>query len=548
MMHEIVRARETLTTYINENKERTLYNFKRHAIQNCLYGVDIDPGAVEIAKLRLWLSLIVDEEDIRHIKPLPNLDFKIVCGNSLLGVNALFHHNQIKTLEKLKEQYFVETNQRKKETLKHEIKNLIKEITNNDEHFDFKVYFSDVFHEKDGFDIVIANPPYVDSETMTRTDPDSRASYSAIYKSASGNWDLFIIFIERGMQILKINGAITYIVPNKLIAARYAETIRKILLEKDVKEIRDFSKVDVFKEVAVYPIVFLIQNKPRGDPVTMTSMKSLDEISEQNLISSQIFYKDTDWARYLAPKTILELVLKLSHFPPLSKYCKKISGAATVSEAYELKKYIREIKTPERRYKKLCNTGTIDRYLILWGKQKTQYIKTSYRKPVLQDEDLQTVNPQRLKQANSEKIIIGGMTKELECAYDKGEFLAGKSTTIILSDSQNKLPLKVMLALLNSALISFWYKYFFSSLALAGGYLRISEREISQIPIPEIPKSQQNALSDLVEKNLAITAGDDYLENPAKQAKVRDYEKQIDQLVYALYSLTPEEIEIVERK
>ena len=85
MMTEIVRARSALTPYFNDVHDRTPYHFKRHAIQNCLYGVDIDPGAVEIAKLRLWLSLVVDEEDVKQIKPLPNLDYKIVVGNSLMG-------------------------------------------------------------------------------------------------------------------------------------------------------------------------------------------------------------------------------------------------------------------------------------------------------------------------------------------------------------------------------------------------------------------------------------------------------------------------------
>ena len=83
-MNEIVKARLVLNNYLDFDKKRTAYHFKRHAIRNSLYGVDIDPGAVEIAKLRLWLSLIVDEEDIRQIKPLPNLDYKIMQGNSLL--------------------------------------------------------------------------------------------------------------------------------------------------------------------------------------------------------------------------------------------------------------------------------------------------------------------------------------------------------------------------------------------------------------------------------------------------------------------------------
>ncbi len=98
MMHEIVRARETLTTYFPTlekggkggfSNNRTPYNFKRHAIHESIYGVDIDPGAVDIAKLRLWLSLVVDEDDFKTIKPLPNLDYKIVCGDSLSSVNTL---------------------------------------------------------------------------------------------------------------------------------------------------------------------------------------------------------------------------------------------------------------------------------------------------------------------------------------------------------------------------------------------------------------------------------------------------------------------------
>src|SRR5262249_43053679 len=103
MMTEIVRSRSALTPYFNDFHDRTPYFFKRHAIQNCLYGVDIDPRAVEIAKLRLWLSLVVDEEDIKQIKPLPNLFYKMVTGNSLLRVEkSLFNERLFKRLEELK--------------------------------------------------------------------------------------------------------------------------------------------------------------------------------------------------------------------------------------------------------------------------------------------------------------------------------------------------------------------------------------------------------------------------------------------------------------
>ncbi|MBK6433730.1 MAG: hypothetical protein IPF85_24045 [Anaerolineae bacterium] len=81
MLHEIVQARLALDTQLKSG--RTPYALKRHAIQQSIYGVDIDGGAVEIAKLRLWLSLVVDEESYADIQPLPNLDYKIVQGNSL---------------------------------------------------------------------------------------------------------------------------------------------------------------------------------------------------------------------------------------------------------------------------------------------------------------------------------------------------------------------------------------------------------------------------------------------------------------------------------
>ena len=93
MMNEIVKARSILSILckLEEQLERTNYKLKRETIENCLYGVDIDPSAVEITKLRFWLSLIVDEQDKGDVRPLPNLDYKIMCGNSLMeefeGVN-----------------------------------------------------------------------------------------------------------------------------------------------------------------------------------------------------------------------------------------------------------------------------------------------------------------------------------------------------------------------------------------------------------------------------------------------------------------------------
>jgi hypothetical protein len=120
MMSEIVKTRNLLTNFIEDNNQ-TIYDFKRRCIEHSLYGVDIDPGAVEIAKLRLWLSLVVDEDDIKNIKPLPNLDYKIVRGNSLIGFPENWTSSISKEVEDLKNEFFGETNPSKKTKLKKQI-------------------------------------------------------------------------------------------------------------------------------------------------------------------------------------------------------------------------------------------------------------------------------------------------------------------------------------------------------------------------------------------------------------------------------------------
>ncbi len=254
------------------------------------------------------------------------------------------------------------------------------------------------------------------------------------------------------------------IVPNKLIAAKYSEDLRNILVTKNIKELRDYSRVGVFKDVNVYPIVFSIQNNKQKHDVAVTVMKSINEISDSKKIPSAIFYQDIYWDRYFTSKEVLEIMIKISKFLPLDSYLVDISAAATVNEAYKIKEKVKERSVTGNKFtKKLINTGTIDKYLSLWGKQKTQYINGSYLMPIISDDDLRSISENRYNQAKSGKIIVAGMAKELECFYDEGKYLAGKSTTIILENGNNKIGLKVILSILNSKLISFWFTNYFKS-------------------------------------------------------------------------------------
>jgi hypothetical protein len=144
-----------------------------------------------------------------------------------------------------------------------------------------------------------------------------------------------------------------------------------------------------------------------------------------------------------------------------------------------------------------------------------------------------------LAQSNSNKIIIAGLSKRLESFFDTGEYLAGKSTIIILESINNKIQLKFLLSLLNSKLISFWYKIWFKSLSLAGGYLQISPETISKIPVPQIEFNDQKPFITLVDQILSI-------KNQNPNADTKELENQIDKLVYQLYDLSTDEIKIIE--
>ncbi|MBU4491161.1 MAG: N-6 DNA methylase, partial [Euryarchaeota archaeon] len=235
MMSEITKLRNALSVYIKD-LTRTVYKFKRECIEKSLYGVDIDAGAVEIAKLRLWLSLVVDEEDIRQIKPLPNLDYKVVCGDSLLGVEKnLFNSHLFSELERLKPLLFNETSPKKKLEYKKQIDKIIEQITDGRKEFDFEVYFSEVFHEKKGFDVVIANPPYITYKGKQKVNIPAqyvRKLLQLYLNSAEYKINSFALFIEKGLATLCKKGVLSYIIPSTLLQNEYLRKIRKYLLSR----------------------------------------------------------------------------------------------------------------------------------------------------------------------------------------------------------------------------------------------------------------------------------------------------------------------------
>jgi hypothetical protein len=296
MMSEIVKARQALLTYTKTKK--TPYDFKRECIENSLYGVDIDSGAVEIAKLRLWLSLVVDEDDPQNIKPLPNLDYKIVCGNSLIGVEKnLFNLPLFKDLEIIKPQYFNETKPSKKQEAKNKIDDLINQITNGHSEFDFQIYFSEVFHEKEGFDVIIGNPPYLESRHPDFSDKlkDSYQSFSKKrWKEDAAHItrgaDLLVYFFENGIFNIRESGQVVFLTQNSWLDTEYGKKFQKFLLKNtQVKRVIDsdfkyFSSDDGPNINAVITVFEGRQTSPHSEIVFARYHQNFDFMSVPNVL------------------------------------------------------------------------------------------------------------------------------------------------------------------------------------------------------------------------------------------------------------------------
>ena len=567
MMSEIVKARNVLSVFLSD-KDKTSYDFKRRCIEHSLYGVDIDPGAVEIAKLRLWLSLIVDEEDIKQIKPLPNLDYKIVCGNSLLGYP--YTPLGLEKIEELKKELFDETNPVKKQELRKIIDEKINALLSNTEKslgykvdFDFKIFFSEVFHEKKGFDVVIANPPYVRA--------DSGAEYLAFrkkleesktYKTLYEKWDLMVPFIERGFGIANTKGDLIYIVSNAICTSKYAFKLLD-LVQKEYfpRSIDYFEDMAVF-EAGVIPVVLHV-GKTDADGETRKIIHRgffKNIVSRANVPTEEFKSLGRDaFRKEYNPLVLKARTINLGDICYLSVGMVINADEKTAKGKFTKDDLISETKT--KIHSRIYVEGKdIDSYNI----KRQKYLEWGTKR----------VPGQLRRQTFSElydrpKIMRGRVTGGI---YDETGLLCNDSIVVFvrfadLHDVNNKsiqtsikkfnhllrpqlekisekFDLKYLLAVLNS---SFALKYL-NNIRRHRLENYFYPDDFRNLPIADLSPREQKPFIAIVDNILGITKDDGYLESPAKQAKVKEYEHQIDQLVYKLYSLTPKEIKIVEGK
>ncbi len=532
--------RENKIYQAGENNYRLTIQEKRKILLNNIYGVDIDEQAVEVTKLSLLIKLLEDEKQesagrlfskYNQEALLPNLSSNIKSGNSLIGPD--FYQKQNLNL--------FDNEQMKKINA-----------------FDWKKHFEKIFN-KGGFDVVIGNPPYVDSEEMVRSSKEIRDYCSKNYETAKGNWDMYCVFSEKGMDLLQKGGIFGFIIPNKFISLPYGDHLKKYFSKYHIKNIADYSYVDVFitnnKKVNVYPIVIIVQkdtDKISGQYNQMMQDGGLIKLKYKKNFT--IRSGDVNWAKNFDHlETIIDKVTNKSK--GISEIF-IVENAATVAEAYEIKKIILDGNVNKTDFFKFVNTGTIDRYHVLWGETNTNYIKDRYIKPIVLGSDLKKGFQSRFKQAESEKLILAGMVKNLEVVYDTGKILAGKSTIIIRYGDETKYKLKFLLGLLNSTLFSTLFRAINRYSSMSGGYISVNKNKIQNFYFPNINLSEPT--DKILYDNLANLV-DQILEAQKKYHEVKNdsdkkiykqridiLDSQIDKLVYELYELTDEEIKIVE--
>jgi hypothetical protein len=610
-------------------KENWNYIRKLGLIQNSIYGVDIQQIAVEISKLRVFLSLIVDSkiddaEENRGIKPLPNLEFKFVCANTLIGLPEGLEKNErgtlfeagaeIKKLKSLRESYFSSFGHRK-----HQIEKQFREI--QDKMFNHSLEmvsmgdktlalsdwdpFSDkaadwfdpewMFDVKDGFDIVIANPPYVRQEAIKDIKPLLKKDFGDFY---CGTADLYTYFYKCGLGVLKQGGHLCFIAPNKFMRAGYGKNTRR-LLSRDAtpRIVIDFGNLPIF-EATTYPSIILLENRaPKADEKAIAATFK-DDYQLHNIVGNimQVGFPilitalNTDgWI--LEPPEILKLMKKLRNIgTPLGEYIHRrlYRGVLTgYNDAFVIDGETREkLISEDPRSAELIKPWLRGRDIRKWRSQWAGFYIIAVPSSLNREWPWSNEN----KEENARRIFsksypavhrhISQWEKKLRKRDDQGKFwwelrscvyyeefekskiiypeistrgqfiidensLFCDTTAYILLDSS-----RYLLGLLNSKLITFIFSKVSSE--IRGGFFRWKRQYMEQIPIMvlNLEKPDEKRMYDQivlkVDVILELMHSDDYSFNTDEKDSVKTYEREIDQMVYKLYELTPEEIAIVE--
>jgi len=568
---------------------------KKHIIQQNIYGVDIERGAVDIARLRFWLSLIVDEETPQA---LPNLDFKIMQGNSLLenyeGVDLSeimeagsnegqflfadeFGINKTLVQEHIWHYYDV-TDHTEKQRLGNQIdtavkniiiannptiKNLVEgiDIRHNQEFFLWHIFFAEVF-ENGGFNLVIGNPPYVSAPSQIASPvlakQRDRIVKSKKYETLNEKWDLYIPFIELGMKLLAPKGIFSMIVPYPLTNQKYGKKLRKYICEKKrMVEIADVSEVKVFVSATVSNCIpFIINVNPNDDIRISHADKQLNIKVDYHKTTKDIVQDEKTYVWNLTEET-----RKGNRFPDmhiLGDFCYISKGMVlnadekTAKGEFSKDDLINSFRdnTHNREY---IEAKDIDKYVVRrvrYLEWNTERCPNRLSRPTFRElYDCPKLMFNRLGVLkvfldtdthflHSDSMFSAVLWKDLHHVTNKSitssiTKFCNNQHRYDLENLSKQVRIYYLLGILNSKMASVLLT------DQRGGDYHIYPEHIRNIPIPIASNDVQKKISDLAKQVLNNKAG-----NPS--ADTSSLESEIDRLVYHLYGLTYDEVLIVD--
>ena len=451
-------------------KERLSFSQKTTILKNCIYGVDLDEKAVELAHLNLILATLDGETSSLVNRKLPKMSNNLKNGNSLIDDPKVA----------------------------------------GDKAFNWNAQFPEPFH-KGGFDVVVGNPPYVNNRGLVSKD---KIFFEKNYITAYQQYDLYVIFYELSLKLLKEDGKIGFITPNKFAITNYGVQLRKLMLSYQIEKIVDVSQLNVFGDASTYPYVLIIKKSQGREMTAFYSPEGKFEVLNKKLFDLKLldYNKPFIFSSDLNENNILD----------------KITGEKII-EIYRAKPTSNNIN--EKAKAEVITNKEIDRFFI-----------NSSNKKIDNKKDWQIVLPAILMK----KICFVPTASIL----NKVNQIPINTVYVIHSNNQN-ITLEYLIGVINSKLMGYYSRKKFGTTAMRGGFIELRTFEIKEIPIKLPIQSQEKTLTDLVDTMLSLQkqlhegkpSGNEK-ERLEQQIKNTDYE--IDQEVYKLYGLTKEEIKIVE--